>query len=133
MVFTSGYMEVMKPVVPASAGGNVRRIFYVIQAEDVGKRRIKIESGDRGDVIELISVIGYVQARDIGHRLYRVPPDDPFLRSDERYWIWQYESDDQYNVRAERMQSEATSRPVLRPRVRHDPGDAWGLTGRMAE
>jgi len=59
------------------------RAFYTITDEDVGRRFIRTTEC----MIELGSVIGYVQRQDVGKRLYRVRCNDP-----AGGWIWQCES-----------------------------------------
>lgn len=64
------------------------RVFYTIRREDVGKSVLQTTVGP----IRL-DFMGGVRKFDIGKRIYRVPTSDP------SYWIWQVESQNQFEER----------------------------------
>lgn len=78
------------------------RVFYTITAEDTGNRYIKTTAG----IIDLQSVIGYVQKGDVGKRLYRVPGDSG------DWWLWQAENDAQRDKRLSLKVAATATAPV---------------------
>lgn len=68
------------------------RVFYTITRDDVRTTLIKTTAG----MVNVGDVIGKVQARDVGKRLYRVPAD-----AGDSY-VWQCENDQQRDERLAR-------------------------------